>query len=106
MDYLRDTYEKFIILGDFNSEEDDHEIRKFLDGYGLNNLVKAATSFQLDINPRTIDLILTNRKRCFSNTLATETGFILFSFNGISGSKEWVYKEGSHNNKLPRLQQI
>ena len=103
MDYLSDTYENFLILGDFNNEENDHEIRNFLDAYGLKNLVKEATCFKSDTNPRTIDLILTNRKRCFSNTLATETGFILFSFNGISGSKEWVYKEGSHNNKLPRL---
>ena len=45
MDYISDTYENFIILGDFNNEENDHEIRNFLDAYCLNNLVKGATCF-------------------------------------------------------------
>ena len=60
MDHLSDTYENFIILGDFNNEENDHEFRNFLDAYGLNNLIKGATCFKSDTNPRTIDLILTN----------------------------------------------
>ena len=56
----------------FNTEENDHEVRNFFDAYGLKNLVKAATCFKLDTNPRTIDLILTNRKRCFSNIITIE----------------------------------
>ena len=73
MDYLSDNYEHFLILGDFHNEETEQEIRNFLDAYGLKNLVKTATCFKSDTNPSTIDLILTNRKRCFSNTLTTET---------------------------------
>ena len=62
MDYLS---ESFFIFGDFNSEENDHEIRNFLDAYCTKNLVKAATCFKSDTNPKTIDLILTNRKKYF-----------------------------------------
>ena len=65
MDYLSDTDENVIILCDFNNEEDDHGIRNFLDAHGVNHLVKAATCFKSDTDPRTIDLILTNRIRCF-----------------------------------------
>ena len=90
MDYLSDTYENFIILGDFNNEENDHEIRNFLDSYGLNNLVKGATCFKSDTNPRTIDLILTNRKRCFSNTLTIETGLSDFHLKAVCHAFDWV----------------
>ena len=61
MDYLSDTYENFLFLGDFNKEETDHEIRNFLDAYGLKNLLKTATCFKSDTNPSTMDLIWTNR---------------------------------------------
>ena len=94
MDYLSDTYENFIILGDFNNEENDDEIRNFLDAYGLNNLVKGATCFKSDTNPRTIDLILTNRKRCFSNTLTTETGLSDFHLMVSTVLKSGFVKRG------------
>ena len=42
--------ENFLIFGDFINEENDHEIRNFLDAYGLKNLVKAATCFKSDTN--------------------------------------------------------
>ena len=48
-------------------------LNKFGDSV-LAILVKGATCFKSDTNPRAIDLILTNRKRCFSNTLTTKTG--------------------------------
>ena len=74
MDHLGKTSENFLTLGDFNNEENDHEIGNFLDAYGLKNLIKAATCFKSDENPRTIELILANRSRCFFNTFTTETG--------------------------------
>ena len=88
------TYENFLILGDFNNEEDYHEIRNFLDAYGLKNLVKAATCFKSDANPRTIDLILTNRKRCFSNTLTIETGLSDFHLMVSTVLKSGFVKRG------------
>ena len=74
MDYLSKTIENFLILGDFNNEENDHEIGNFLDAYGPKNLMKAAACFKSDQNPRTIDFRLTNRTRYFSNTFTTTTG--------------------------------
>ena len=62
MDYSSDTYENFLVLGDFNNEETDHEIKNLLDAYGLKNLVKTATCFKSDTNPSTIDLTLTTGK--------------------------------------------
>ena len=62
MDYINDAYENILILGVFNNTNNEHEIRNFLDDYGLKSLVKAATCFKSDTNPRTFDLILTNKK--------------------------------------------
>ena len=76
------------------NEENDHEIRNFLDAYGLKNLVKEATCFKSNTNPRTIDLILTNRKRCFSNTLATETGLSDFHLMVSTVLKSGFVKRG------------
>ena len=72
VDCLSDTYENLFIVGDFNNEEKDHEIRNFLDANGLKNLVKTATCFKSDAIPRTIDFILASKERCFSNTFTTE----------------------------------
>ena len=75
-------------------EEDDHEIRNFLDAYGLKNLVKAATCFKSDTNHRTIDVILSNRKIFFSNELATETGLSDFHLMVSTVLKSGFVKRG------------
>ena len=80
MDSLSETCENFLIHRNFNIEKNDDEIRIFLDAYGLKNLIKAATCFRSDENHKTMDLILTNKSRCFSNTLTTETGISDFHF--------------------------
>ena len=94
MDHLSNTYENILIIGDLNNEENDHEISNFLGAYGINNLVTAATCFKSDTNPRTIDLILTNRKRCFSNTLTTETGLPDFHLMVSTVLKSGFVKRG------------
>ena len=94
MDHLSDTYENFLIVGDFNNEESDHEISNFLDAYGLKNLIKAATCIKSNTNPRTIDLILTNRNRSFSNTQTTETGLSDFHLMVSTVLKSGFVKRG------------
>ena len=74
MDYLSKTIENCLILRDFNNDENDHEIGNFLDAYGPKNLIKAATCFKSNENPRIIDFRLINRTRYFSNTFTTATG--------------------------------
>ena len=66
------TNENFILVGDFNTEEDGQNIRNFLDAYGLKNLVKSPTCHKSD-SSTCIDLILTNRSRSFKNTKTIET---------------------------------
>ena len=43
--FLRDTYENFTIVGDFNNEENDHEIRNYLDAYGLKKSGQSCNMF-------------------------------------------------------------
>ena len=61
------------MIGDFSIEEDSDAISKFMNLYGLANLVKVPTCFKSD-NPRCIDLILTNNRKCFKDTRTIETG--------------------------------
>ena len=51
----------------------------FLHTYNLKNLVKSPTCFKNVNNPRTIDLILTNKNKCFFHNDVIETG--LFDFH-------------------------
>ena len=74
MDYLSKTIENFLILGDFNNEQNDHEIWNFLDAYDPKKLIKAATCFKSDENRRTIYFRPINRTRYFANTFTTTTG--------------------------------
>ena len=70
-----DCYSKkcdnFIIMGDFNLEPTDEQIKILLPCYNLYNLVKGNTCFKG--LPKCYDLILTNKKHCFQNTLALTT---------------------------------
>ena len=84
----------FFIVGDFNIEENDHEVRNFFDAYGLKNLVKAATCFKSDTNPRTIDVILTHRKKCFSNTITIEPRLSDFHLMILTVLKSGFLKKG------------
>ena len=55
-------------MGDFNLEPTDEQIKLFLPSYNLYNLVKEHTCFKDP--PKCYDLILTNKKHSFQNTLA------------------------------------
>ena len=46
----------------------------FCETHTLENLIKVPTCFKNPINPSSIDVILTNRKNSFQNTMAKETG--------------------------------
>ena len=68
------NYENFILLGDFNSEMTDKNLKDFCNLYLLKNLIKKPTCFKNPENPKTIDPILTNRPRSFCNFDTLETG--------------------------------
>ena len=57
----------FILLGDFNLEMTDTNLKDFCNLYLLKNLIKKPACFKIKENPKTIDLILTNGPRSFCN---------------------------------------
>ena len=59
----------FILLGDFNLEMTDTNLKDFCNLYLLKNLIKKPACFKIKENPKTIDLILTNGPRSFCNSV-------------------------------------
>ena len=57
-----------------NSTQEEHCMTDFCDTYDLENLINEPTCFKNPINPSSIDVMLTNRKRIFQNSMTIETG--------------------------------
>ena len=74
LDFYSSKYDNFIALGDFNAETSDPIISEFCATHNLKNLIKEPTSFKSLKNPTCIDLILTNRPKCFQNSNVFGTG--------------------------------
>ena len=78
MDNYSSKYDNFILLGDLNSEPTESAVRDFCQIYGCKNLIKENTCFKNQEKPSCIDLIITNRPKCFQNSVAIETGLSYF----------------------------
>ena len=57
VDYYTKTYDRIVIMGDFNSEPTDEHVQTFRNSYNLHNLVKENTCYKGP--PKCYDLILT-----------------------------------------------
>ena len=68
------TYDKFLLAGDFNTEEEVDTLEDFLLEHNAKNLVKEKTCFKSFDNPSCIDLFLTNSHQSFQNTTTVATG--------------------------------
>ena len=68
------NYDKFLLAGDFNVEEEEYCLRDFLYEFNAKNLVKQKTCFKSIQNPSCIDLFLTNCHQSFQNTTTVSTG--------------------------------
>ena len=68
------SYEKRLLIGDFNTETSEPCIDSFIYEHDLQNLVKEKTCFKSVENPSCIDLILTNNAMAFQNTTTVFTG--------------------------------
>ena len=73
IDYYSKKYDRIVILGDFNSGPTNEPIETFCSSYNLYNFIKEKTCFKGP--PKCYDLILTNYKHNFQNTLVVTTGF-------------------------------
>ena len=67
-------YERFLCIGDFNSEITEFAMKNFCDIYHLKNLVNVPTCYKNPLKPSCIDLFLTNCSRSFQDTQVIETG--------------------------------
>ena len=67
-------YDKFLLAGDFNLEEDQVILDEFMDEFHAKNLVKEPTCFKSTDNPSCIDLFITNSYRSFQKTTTVTTG--------------------------------
>ena len=74
LDVYSPKYEKYVLVGDLNAEENEAMTKQFLELYGLKCLVHASTCFKSLNNPSCIDLILTNCYRSFQNTSILSSG--------------------------------
>ena len=63
-----------LILGDFNIEVDDQNMKNFCDSYSLTSLIKHPTCYKNPSHLKYIDLILTNVPRSVQTTCVIETG--------------------------------
>ena len=96
-------YDHLLIIGDFNSEPSDKELQEFCNLYNLKNLVNEPTCYKNHKNPSCIDLIFTNRPRCFQNTTVVETGISRFPQNDHHRYENLLQKTTTKNHIIYRL---
>ena len=82
------TYEKVLILGDFNVRIEEQHMKVFCDNYNLTSLIKQATCYKNPNNPTCIDLILSNTPRSFQSTCVIETGLSDFHLMTLTVMKK------------------
>ena len=78
MDNYSSKYDNFILLGDLNSEPNVSAVIDLCKIYSYKNLIKDNTFFKNLEKPICIDLIITNRPKCFQISLTLETGLSNF----------------------------
>ena len=74
LDKFLPSYENILLLGDFNSTVTEKDMKEFCEMYNLENLIKGPTCFKSVDNPSSIDVMLTNKKSSFQNSMILETG--------------------------------
>ena len=74
LDKFLPYYENILLLGDFNSTMSEKYMQEFCEIYDLENLIKEPTCFKNPANPSSIDVMLTNKKCRFHNSMTLETG--------------------------------
>ena len=63
-----------MILGDFNVDIEEANMKSFCENYNPKRLIKQPTCYKNPIKPTCFDLILTNVPRMFQSTFIIETG--------------------------------
>ena len=74
LDIYLSKYENVLLLGDWNSAVTEKYMKEFCETYRLENLIKEPTCYKSTENPSSIDIMLTNKKLSFQNSMTIETG--------------------------------
>ena len=74
LDLLLSKYDNFMFIGDLNAEPTEATVSDFYEIYNLKHLIKDKTCFKNPTKPTCIDLIITNRPKCFQDSVVIETG--------------------------------
>ena len=69
------------------------EMKDCCERYGLENLIKVPTCYNNPENPSSIDIMLTNKKLSFQNSLTIETGLSDFYKMTITVLKKYFKKK-------------
>ena len=88
LDLHSTTYQKILILDDFNVGIEEQHMKAFCDNYNLTSLIKQPTCYKNPKNPTCIDLILSNTPRNFQSTCVIETGLSDFHLMTLTVMKK------------------
>ena len=72
IEFFANTYDNYLIMGNFNNDRNDASLKTFSNGNNLYNLIKSNTCFRG--KDSFIDLFLTNRKYWFKFRGSYKTG--------------------------------
>ena len=86
-------YDHILFIGDFNSEISERSIHDFCNIYNLESLSNTTTCFKNSENPSCIDLLLTNSKNNFDETVVLESVLSDFHKLVVSVLKSYFKKE-------------
>ena len=86
-------YDNLLMLGDWNSTVKEEQMANFCDTYNLKNLINEPTCFKSTDNPSSIDIILTNKKHSFQNSITVETGLSDFHKMTVTVMKRFFKKK-------------
>ena len=90
LDLLLSKYDNFMLIGDLNVEPTEATVSDFCEIYNLKHLIKDKTCFKPTCSkPTCIDLIITNRPKCFQDSVVIETG--LPDFHKMSATVMKMY---------------
>ena len=72
LDVYLHKYDHILLIGDFNSEISERSIHDFCNVYNLESLSNTPTCLKKTENPSCIDLLPTNSKNNFDETIVLE----------------------------------
>ena len=87
------SYDNFLVIGDFNCPVAEKEMKEFCEIYDLENLIKKPTCYKNPSNPSSIDVMLTNKKGSFQNSMTIETGLSDFHKMTVTVLKSYCKKQ-------------